>query len=88
MVRRWTIALTQHIVWLVVAGGHSHGRRHLRRHRSPPQAGTGTLNSQVLPTFRAISGELLNCSMYRGDDEIAHPLLLGLESLRKPLAFE
>jgi len=82
-------ALTQHIVWLVVAGGLAMAGAIfavivllLRKLVLEP------LNSQVLPTFRAISSGNFETPLdVQGDDEIAH-LLLGLESLRNRLAFD
>ncbi len=82
-------ALTQHIVWLVVAGGLAMAGAIfavivllLRKLVLEP------LNNQVLPTFRAISSGNFETPLdVQGDDEIGR-LLLGLESLRNRLAFD
>ncbi|MCG2576048.1 Cache 3/Cache 2 fusion domain-containing protein [Dechloromonas sp. XY25] len=82
-------ALAQRIVWLVVAGGLIMASvifltivLLLRKLVLEP------LNTQVLPTFQAISSGRFNTPLnIRGSDEIAQ-VVQGLETLRNRLAFD
>ncbi|MFY9514650.1 MAG: Cache 3/Cache 2 fusion domain-containing protein, partial [Rubrivivax sp.] len=82
-------ALSQRIVWLVIAGGLAMTAAIfviilllLRKLILKP------LNSQVLPTFHAMSAGKFDTPLdVRGNDEMAQ-VIQGLESLRNRLAFE
>lgn len=82
-------ALTQRVVWLVIAGGLAMFAAIfavivllMRRLVLAP------LNTQILPTMRAISSGQFDTPLdLRGSDEIAQ-LMQGLESLRNRLAYE
>ena len=82
-------ALTQRVVWLVIAGGLAMVAAIfavivllMRRLVLAP------LNAQILPTMRAISSGHFDTPLdLRGDDEIAQ-VMQGLESLRNRLAYE
>ena len=82
-------ALTDRIVWLVIGGGLAMAGAIfviiillLRKLVLEP------LNTQVLPTFHAISSGQFDTRLdVRGDDEIAQ-VIQGLESLRNRLAFD